>query len=85
MKPDLRHLLHLYYQESLTQQQIAQTLQTKQYTVSRRLTKARETLLKTLVQWSQTMANAPLTADTLQQISLLLEEWLKSQVHQPHH
>ncbi|MGL5080795.1 MAG: sigma-70 family RNA polymerase sigma factor [Microcoleaceae cyanobacterium] len=78
MKPDLQHLLELYYLQGCTQQQIAQTLETKQYTVSRRLTKAREILLKALVQWSQDMTQTPLTPDTIQQMSLLLEEWMKN-------
>ena len=76
MTPEFQQLLDLYYAQGLTQQAIAKQLATKQYTVSRRLTKARQTLLQQLVQWSQQTLHISLTSDILDSISTLLEEWL---------
>jgi RNA polymerase sigma factor (sigma-70 family) len=53
LQPESQELMRLYYQQGLTQQQIMQKLNMSQASVSRRLTKAREALLTTLVQWSQ--------------------------------
>ncbi len=71
-------LLKLYYQEHLTQQVIAQTLEIQQYAVSRRLTKTREILLKAIVAWGQTTLHISPTSDVIASISTLLEEWLES-------
>jgi RNA polymerase sigma factor (sigma-70 family) len=71
-----QELLRLYYQQGLTQQQIMQQLQMSQSTVSRRLTKARETLLTKLVQWSQEQLNSSPTPTLVKDISAALEEWL---------
>lgn len=69
-------ILTLYYQQNLTQQQMATALNTRQYTISRRLTRARETLLKQLAHWvSETLHIAP-TSDVLNNTSAALEEWL---------
>ena len=76
LKPDVLNILRLYYERGLTQQDIAQQLDMKQYTVSRRLTKARETLLKALAQWTKDRVGAELTSEAIAQISTLLEEWL---------
>jgi RNA polymerase sigma factor (sigma-70 family) len=73
-----RNLLKLYYQEHLTQQNIAQKLELPQYTVSRKLSKARETLLKAILAWGQTTLNIAPTSDTIASISAVLEEWLES-------
>lgn len=73
-----RQLLQLYYEQQLTQQQIAKHLDTKQYTISRRLTKIRQSLLLTLCQWSQENLHISLTSDVIDRISTLLEEWLTS-------
>ena len=78
LKPDVLEILRLYYEQGLTQQDIAQQLDMKQYTVSRRLTKARETLLKALAQWTQNTLKEELTSEAIAQISTLLEEWLYS-------
>ncbi|WP_413161371.1 sigma-70 family RNA polymerase sigma factor [Capilliphycus salinus ALCB114379] len=78
LKPDVLNILRLYYEQGLTQQDIAEQLDMKQYTVSRRLTKARETLLKALAQWTQNSLGQQLTTDALAQMSSLLEEWLHS-------
>jgi hypothetical protein len=50
----------------------------KQYTISRRLTKARETLLLALAQWSRDTLHITLTSDVLKDTSTVLEEWLQT-------
>ncbi|MDF5707462.1 MAG: sigma-70 family RNA polymerase sigma factor [Nostoc sp. S4] len=69
-------LLQTYYKQELTQQQIAQQLQVKQYTVSRQLTKIKKTLLMELAQWSQKTLHIPVTSDVIDSMSNSLEEWL---------
>ncbi|WP_088889705.1 sigma-70 family RNA polymerase sigma factor [Leptolyngbya ohadii] len=77
LDPPMQTLLQLYYQQNLTQQHIAQRLDVKQYTVSRRLSSAKEILLKAIVRWSQTTLHISLTSPAVQQMSLVLEEWLQ--------
>jgi RNA polymerase sigma factor (sigma-70 family) len=79
--PELRSILQLYYGTNLTQQQMATQLNIKQYTISRRLTKAKETLLKQLTTWSQTDLHICLTPDVLQTMGTLLDDWLKTRYH----
>jgi RNA polymerase sigma factor (sigma-70 family) len=69
-------LLQAYYQQQLTQQQIAQKLGIKQYTVSRQLTRLRQGLLLTLAEWSQQTLHISLTPSVLDSMSHALEEWL---------
>ncbi|MBI4784562.1 MAG: sigma-70 family RNA polymerase sigma factor [Oscillatoriophycideae cyanobacterium NC_groundwater_1537_Pr4_S-0.65um_50_18] len=71
-------LLHLYYQQRLTQQQIAQHLGVKQYTVSRQLNRLRKTLLLELAQWSQQALHISLTSSVLESMSNAIEEWLNA-------
>lgn len=78
-----RRLIQLYYQEGLTQQQMAERMEMKQYTVSRRLTKARESLLKVLATWSQATLHITPTSDVLNSTSAALEEWLKTHYSHP--
>lgn len=78
LKPELQEILKLYYGLGLTQQEIAGRLQTKQYSVSRRLSRARELLVKALAQWSQDVVKAPPTCEQLEQMAAALEEWLPS-------
>lgn len=78
LDPQMQTLLKLYYQQALTQQQIAQQLDIKQYTVSRRLSSAKEMLLKAIARWSQTTLHISLTSPAVQQMSLVLEDWLQS-------
>jgi RNA polymerase sigma factor (sigma-70 family) len=75
--PD-RQLLNLYYRDRATQQQIAQQLDMPQYTVSRKLTKTRQTLLKAILVWGQTSLHIAPTSDVINSISALIEEWLES-------
>jgi RNA polymerase sigma factor (sigma-70 family) len=73
-----RQLLSLYYRDGATQQNIAQQVKLPQYTVSRKLSKARETLLKAILGWGQTTLHIEPTSDVISSISALLEEWLES-------
>ena len=76
LPPESQKLLELYYSLGLKQAEIAQELNTQQYSVSRKLAKARKILLKALAQWSQSTMHISLTSDVLKNISSLLEEWL---------
>lgn len=69
-------LLQLYYSQAYTQQQIAEKLEMKQYTISRRLTKLRKTLLTALATWSQENLHISPDSDVLKAMSSSLEEWL---------
>lgn len=74
-------LLKAYYQQGLTQQQIAQQLGVKQYTVSRQLSQIRQKLLLALAQWSQQTLHIKLTSEVLDSMSNLVEEWLNAYYH----
>ncbi|AFZ32645.1 RNA polymerase sigma factor, sigma-70 family [Gloeocapsa sp. PCC 7428] len=76
-----QQILQLYYGEALTQQQMAAQLDIKQYTISRRLTKCREELLKALAQWCKDL-HISLTSDVLKDISAVLDEWLQGHYSQ---
>jgi RNA polymerase sigma factor (sigma-70 family) len=76
LEPEARQLLQLYYGGGVKQQEIAKQLDIKQYTISRRLTKARQSLLLTLAQWSQEQLHISPSSDVLNTISTILEEWL---------
>lgn len=76
LKAEEQSLMQLYYSQNLTQQQIAEQLAMQQYTVSRRLSKVRKTLLSALAAWGQQLGIQP-TSDSLAHMSLLLEEWLQ--------
>ncbi|WP_019509276.1 sigma-70 family RNA polymerase sigma factor [Pleurocapsa sp. PCC 7319] len=76
LKPEERKLLELYYSLGLKQAEIAQELNTQQYTISRKLSRARKVLLKALAKWTQETMHISLTSDVLDNISSLLEEWL---------
>lgn len=76
---EAQKIIQIYYAQGLTQQQIAKELGVKQYTVSRRLTKARDTLLLKLATWSQEAMHISLNPSVLNYINTVLEEWL--QVH----
>ncbi len=77
---DNQAILSLYYRDQLTQVEIAQQLNLKQYTVSRRLTRVRETLLSALTDWAQTM-HISLSPDLIVSMSAALEEWLTVHYH----
>lgn len=75
---DAQMLLQLYYQQKLTQQQIAKQLGIKQYSISRQLARLRQSLLLTLAQWSQQNLHIALTSQVLDSMSTALEEWLNA-------
>ncbi len=72
----VQQILQLYYAQQLNQDTIAKQLDMKQYTVSRRLTKARETLLRSLANWSQETLHIAVTSNLLTSMSNVMEEWL---------
>ena len=74
-------MMELYYRQKLTQQQIAQQLNVPQYSISRRLAKARTALLLVLSQWSQETLHISPTSNVLNSISAVLEEWLIDHYH----
>ncbi len=78
LKPEEQKLLEFYYALGLKQAEIAQELNTKQYSVSRQLSRVRKELLLALAKWSQSTMHISLTSDILDNISSLLEEWLAS-------
>ncbi|GAX38374.1 sigma-70 family RNA polymerase sigma factor [Nodularia sp. NIES-3585] len=71
-------LIQAYYQQKLTQQQVAEQLEIKQYTVSRRLTSIKRSLLTTLTQWSQNHLHISPTPVVVDAMSKSLEEWLNN-------
>lgn len=73
-----QELLSVYYGQSLTQQQIAARLDMKQYTVSRRLSSIRESLLLALARWSESQLHKPPTSAVLNTMGVALEEWLQA-------
>jgi RNA polymerase sigma factor (sigma-70 family) len=74
---EAQKLLQLYYGQQLTQTEVAAQLEIKQYTVSRRLTSIKKSLLLTLTQWSQNTLHISPKSDVIDAISTSLEEWLK--------
>ncbi len=72
-------ILALYYREQLKQKEIAEKFDTKQYTISRQISKARQTLLTALVQWSRSELHISLDPAVLNTISAFLEDWLQLQ------
>jgi RNA polymerase sigma factor (sigma-70 family) len=71
-------LLQTYYEQKLTQQQIAQQLEIKQYSVSRRLSSIKRSLLTTLTQWSSDSLHISPTSVVVDGVSKSLEEWLNN-------
>jgi RNA polymerase sigma factor (sigma-70 family) len=78
LEPQIQEILQLYYTQGRTQQQIAKELAIKQYTISRRLTKAKEILLHSLGKWSQETLHISVNSDLLNTMSVVMEEWLQS-------
>jgi len=78
LPPQSQKLLQLYYQQGLTQQQIAKQQQIQQYQVSRQLAKTRESLLLAIAKWSQETMHISPTSNVVKYISAVLEEWLQN-------
>ncbi len=81
LKPDEQKLLELYYAQKLKQGDIAKELGTQQYTISRKLSRARKSLLKSLSLWTKDTLHIYLTSDVLKAMSAVIEEWLESHYH----
>jgi RNA polymerase sigma factor (sigma-70 family) len=71
-------ILRLFYQENLSQQELAARMEMSQPTVSRRLKKAEEALLTVLLDRVEGQMNKSLDPSELKQISIALKEWLAS-------
>jgi RNA polymerase sigma factor (sigma-70 family) len=80
---EAQNIIKLYYSQGFTQQQIAQELGVKQYTVSRRLGKSKDTLLLKLANWTKESLHISLDSLVLSYISTTLEEWLKVHYSRP--
>ena len=78
-----QHLLQLYYGQGFTQQQIAKQLEMQQYTVSRRLTKSKASLLTALAQWSEETLHISLSLEVLKDINAGLDELLQGYYDPP--
>lgn len=78
LSDEAQALLHAYYRQGLTQQELAKQLNLKQYAISRKLAKAREGLLLALARWSQDTLHISPSSDVIQSMSAILEEWLQA-------
>ncbi|MBD2437569.1 sigma-70 family RNA polymerase sigma factor [Nostoc sp. FACHB-110] len=78
LETQIQQILQLYYAQQLNQDAIAKQLDIKQYTVSRRLTKAKEVLLRSLANWCQDSLHISVTSDLLKSMSAVMEEWLQN-------
>lgn len=76
LNSEYQDVLRLYYQQQLTQQKISQQLNKPQAWVSRRLSRARESLLTALVTWSHHELNITPTPDLIEAMEIVLAEWL---------
>ena len=78
LNPNDRELLQLYYGQKLKQGEIAKQLSTQQYNISRKLSRTRQSLLKSLSLSIQETLHISLSSDVLKSISVIIEEWLCS-------
>jgi RNA polymerase sigma factor (sigma-70 family) len=76
LMPELQEVLQLFYQQHLSQQELAIHLNLSQPTVSRRLKKAEENLLQSLLVWIEPQLNQFPNPNVLKSISMTLREWL---------
>lgn len=72
-----QQLLQLYYQQNLTQTDIAQQLDMQQYQVSRQLSRLRQQLLLSVISWSQKTLHTPPESNVLANVSQVIHEWLQ--------
>ncbi len=73
-----QNIIKLYYQGELNQSQIAKQLGVKQYTISRKLSKCKDTLLVKLATWTKESMHISLDSSVLDYMSTVLEEWLQN-------
>ena len=78
LKAEEQKLLDLYYAQKLKQAEIAKALNSKQYSVSRQLTRAKKNLLKSLAKWTEETLHITLTSDVLKNTSAIIDEWLEN-------
>lgn len=72
-----QRLLRFYYQENLTQKEIANQLEIKQYQVSRRLNWVRKQLLLNVAEWGQNTLHIPIKSTVLVGVNEVIHEWLQ--------
>lgn len=77
LAPSTQMLLCLYYQQQLTQKEIASQLQIQQYQVSRQLSRARQQLLLSVAKWSQETLHISIESAVLASMSAVIHEWLQ--------
>ncbi|BAC88161.1 sigma-70 family RNA polymerase sigma factor [Gloeobacter violaceus] len=77
LETPLQRVLELYYGEQLNQQEIAEQLGIKQYTVSRWMNRAKKQLATALGQWAKQKLHDSLELDVVEGMNRLLEEWLQ--------
>ncbi len=73
-----QNIIKFYYQGELNQSQIAKQLGVKQYTISRKLSKCKDTLLVKLATWTKESMHISLDSSVLDYMSTVLEEWLQN-------
>ena len=78
LTPNEQKLLDLYYAQQLKQTAIAKVLNTKQYNISRQLTKIKKVLLQSLATWTKEALHISLNSDLLKSISAVIDEWLEN-------
>jgi RNA polymerase sigma factor (sigma-70 family) len=78
LDPEYKEILRLFYQDQLSQLELADRLKVSQPTVSRRMKKAEEQLLSALLVWVQSALNEFPDPNTLKVISSTLREWLNT-------
>ena len=72
-----QRLLRFYYQENLTQKEIANQLEIKQYQVSRKLNWVRKQLLLNVAEWGQNTLHIPIKSTVLVEVNEVIHEWLQ--------
>ena len=77
LDPPSQTLLTLYYQQTWTQQDIAEQLNLKQYQVSRKLNRIRQVLLLRMAQWSQETLHIDMGSTVLASVNEAIHEWLQ--------
>ena len=78
LTPKEQKLLDFYYAQQLKQADIAKALNTKQYNISRQLTKIKKVLLQSLATWTKESLHISLNSDLLKNISAVIDEWLEN-------
>jgi RNA polymerase sigma factor (sigma-70 family) len=73
---ELQEILQLFYQQRLSQQELAIQLKLSQSTVSRRLKRAEASLLGTLLAWVESQLNQFPDPIVVKDMSATLREWL---------